>query len=264
MEFLNGHFFLKFKLLQLCGLCAKLLIMKKVIGVISDVHGNLPALEAMLKKFDSIGCDSIINLGDVIGYGAFSRECLDLLLSRKDIKNVLGNHERLYLRGVENVVVPFENKLIENHHKQIHSILGEGYKEIVAEFPFQIDESIFGHRITFLHYARKDNRFLKQIFEPTKEQLDEMFDYVDAEIVLFGHEHTPMSSFGNKAYVNVGSLGCNYESKAKGVLITITPEEARAEDVKAAYNKQVFFDAMEEKKIINREYYSKYFFGQKS
>ena len=47
------------------------------IGVISDIHGNLQALKAVLAEFDRQGCDEIIHTGDVVNIGARSRECLD-------------------------------------------------------------------------------------------------------------------------------------------------------------------------------------------
>jgi predicted phosphodiesterase len=59
------------------------------IGFISDTHGNLVALEAVLK---TIQADRIISLGDTIGYYCFPNECMDLIRDRTDVQ-VLGNHE---------------------------------------------------------------------------------------------------------------------------------------------------------------------------
>ena len=39
-----------------------------MIAIISDIHGNLPALEAVLARIDELGCSSILSLGDVVGY----------------------------------------------------------------------------------------------------------------------------------------------------------------------------------------------------
>lgn len=48
------------------------------IGVISDIHGNLQALNAILSYFDRQGCEEIIHTGDVVNIGARSRECLEI------------------------------------------------------------------------------------------------------------------------------------------------------------------------------------------
>ena len=59
---------------------------------ISDIHGNLPALEAVLAAIDRQGVDATVCLGDVVGYGPHPGECLDRLDAR-GIFSVQGNHE---------------------------------------------------------------------------------------------------------------------------------------------------------------------------
>lgn len=67
------------------------------IAILSDVHGNLPALEAVLKD---VGCiDRIICLGDVVNYGPWSNECVDLLSGIDNCNLLQGNHERCFLQG---------------------------------------------------------------------------------------------------------------------------------------------------------------------
>src|SRR5476649_1274530 len=60
--------------------------------VISDIHGNLPALEAVLAAAGSF--DQLWNLGDVVGYGAHPNEVIDRLRPLATI-NVRGNHDRV-------------------------------------------------------------------------------------------------------------------------------------------------------------------------
>lgn len=62
------------------------------IGIISDIHGNLEALEAVLEAIESESCDYIVHLGDLVGYNANPRECLQLLQHRHII-SILGNHD---------------------------------------------------------------------------------------------------------------------------------------------------------------------------
>ena len=70
------------------------------IGIISDTHGNLPALKVMLDHFDKVGCNEVIHVGDAIAIGPFSKECLDLLIE-KNVTMTKGNHELLYLVGID-------------------------------------------------------------------------------------------------------------------------------------------------------------------
>lgn len=61
-------------------------------AVISDIHSNLEALTASLGAIDSLKADSIVCLGDLVGYNANPNECLDII-RRKNIQCVMGNHD---------------------------------------------------------------------------------------------------------------------------------------------------------------------------
>lgn len=63
------------------------------LAVISDIHGNLHALDAVLAAIDEIKPDALICLGDVVGYGAFPNECIDRLRER-EIPTLAGNHDQ--------------------------------------------------------------------------------------------------------------------------------------------------------------------------
>jgi predicted phosphodiesterase len=62
------------------------------IAVISDIHGNLHALLAVLSRLDQLGVDDVVCLGDVVGYGPNPRECFDLA-SERCSAIVRGNHD---------------------------------------------------------------------------------------------------------------------------------------------------------------------------
>ena len=66
------------------------------IAIISDIHGNLPALEAVLAKIDEKGVVHIINVGDTLGGPLESARTADLLMAR-NIPMIAGNHERQLL-----------------------------------------------------------------------------------------------------------------------------------------------------------------------
>ncbi len=62
------------------------------IAVLADVHGNLPALEAVVKDFKSQGADQVWHLGDAVGYGAGPFSCLQLMADLETVM-IMGNHE---------------------------------------------------------------------------------------------------------------------------------------------------------------------------
>jgi putative phosphoesterase len=65
------------------------------VAVISDIHGNLPALEAVVSKIRS--ADAVMCLGDVVNYGPWSDSCLELLQTLPALTLLEGNHEALFL-----------------------------------------------------------------------------------------------------------------------------------------------------------------------
>lgn len=67
------------------------------VCLFSDVHGNLPAMEKMLVH--SADADLYISLGDVVNYGPWSNECVELLNSIKHKICIRGNHEDAFIKG---------------------------------------------------------------------------------------------------------------------------------------------------------------------
>ncbi|WP_166355583.1 metallophosphoesterase family protein [Phytoactinopolyspora limicola] len=67
------------------------------VVVFSDVHGNLPALELMLRHAGT--ADGYVCLGDVVNYGPWSNECLDLIDTLPGLVFVEGNHETYFRHG---------------------------------------------------------------------------------------------------------------------------------------------------------------------
>ena len=66
------------------------------IAIFSDVHGNLPALEKFLSMVNG-KVDGYLCLGDVVNYGPWSNECLELVLNLPNLSIVRGNHEDLFI-----------------------------------------------------------------------------------------------------------------------------------------------------------------------
>ena len=65
------------------------------IALISDIHANLPALEAVMKDIEQLQCNAVYCLGDVVGYNANPSECLEFIRSRQ-IPTVRGNHDEVH------------------------------------------------------------------------------------------------------------------------------------------------------------------------
>lgn len=89
------------------------------IAIISDIHGNLAALQAVLADIDARGFDAIINAGDTLGGPLASAKTADLLMARQ-IPMIAGNHERQVLtfpRGRMSASDACTDSEMESHHR---------------------------------------------------------------------------------------------------------------------------------------------------
>lgn len=142
--------------------------------VFSDIHGNLPAFEKVLKNESNI--DVYINLGDVVNYGPWNNECVDLIESLNCL-NLLGNHEEYFIRGecdVKNDIVQaffrhnyatfdrveliknYKRKIVFNKFLMTHNLLKKGYIYRDTKVKIKMDTMI-GH--SHQQYHRLENQF---------------------------------------------------------------------------------------------------------
>ena len=201
----------------------------KKIGVITDVHGNLPALVAVLQLLDSEGCCEIIHTGDVVDIGPNSCECLDLLLSRNDVTCLLGNHDRDF--ATNQTQVRNLSHVPEEHKRQVFATLTEEQRMRVSQFPLYTVRHCGKSKLMFAHYALapganslKSQLFMPLQMTPTAQAFDEIFEGVDADAVFFGHKHEPCDIVGKRLYVDVGSVGCHPEPNARAIVIEYDDE----------------------------------------
>ena len=234
------------------------------IGVISDIHGNLPALKAVLQLLDDEGCEEIIHTGDVVNIGPDSRACLELLLSRKDVICILGNHDRDFADN--QTQVRYKSHVPSEHKQQVFASLTEEHRQKVREFPVYITRNCGGSKIMFCHYAfyplpvAIDQYLFQPIaIPPTAEKFDEMFAGVDADAIFFGHKHEPCDIMGKRLYVDVGSVGCHPEPKARAVVIDYDDTSWSYRRVYAPYGMEETRKAMLQKVTAGEQLYDFYF-----
>jgi len=157
------------------------------ILIFSDIHGNLPAFKKMLKEVGRV--DKLICLGDVVGYGPWSNECVDLISSLSNCVYLEGNHEKDYLQG---------------------SYSG---KNVVAQAFFNFTYPLFDKN-PFISNLPKEYKLNGYIFTHT---LYGRNIYPDSKIVIdnnyvIGHSHHQFKiEQGKFVLYNSGSVGQNRE-----------------------------------------------------
>lgn len=166
-------------------------------AVIADVHGNLPALEAVLADIDRQACDRIICLGDLVGYNAQPAECVQLVAARVDVC-VAGNHDRDLLRDQASAGTRPEARLVQRWS------LGQLSSAEVAYLADLPNMAIEASGLIAAHGCYLNDSFYRGYVTSTmlEENLVRIAENPDwPKVALCGHTHTPLSSWLSKGAV---------------------------------------------------------------
>jgi predicted phosphodiesterase len=233
------------------------------IAIITDVHSNLLALNAVLAAIQAENCEAIYHLGDALAIGPFPAESLDLILATPQLTCILGNHELYYLQGIPTPKRTRMSAGEARHQKWVHRQLGEQRKLPLSSWEMEMNQDIQGLKVHFQHYGFAENgeSFARIIREPTAQDLDQLFNGIDADVIFYGHAHQASDVKGNKHYVNPGSLGCNPSAVARYTLAEFVNGKVNFEHREIEYDDAELFAAFEERNVPDREFIYEVFFG---
>ncbi|WP_372013124.1 metallophosphoesterase family protein [Pseudoxanthomonas sp. 10H] len=175
------------------------------IAALSDIHGNLPALEAVLADIARRGCDITVNLGDIVSGPLWPRETLERLAPLA-LPTIAGNHERQLL-GDPATLAPSDA-----HARQ--ALAGAQLDWIRALPPLlRIDDVLLCHGtpgsdIEYLLDDIVDGHLAASVPAVVEARLDHPLA-LDATLVLCGHSHTPrtLRLADGRVACNPGSVG---------------------------------------------------------
>lgn len=234
------------------------------IAILADIHGNLPALQAVLQDCLRQGYDEIYSIGDAIAIGPQPAECLDLLLNTPHTHLLLGNHEMWYAFGLPEPQPEWMSDGEVVHQRWVHEQLDPALREAVAEWPVVIEESFEGVRTVLLHYEPLDaasTLFHSLDRDAGLPGLDRLFGHYGADLVFYGHSHIAADDHGQARYINPGSLGCTREPAAPYALLDCDRGRCTVEVRAVPYDDAPLFAAFEERRVPDREFLYGAFFG---
>ena len=233
------------------------------IAVVTDVHGNLPALKATLRAISREDCDAIFHTGDSIGIGPYPAECLDLILNTPRMVPVMGNHDAWFAYGLPDPQPSWMSDGEVIHQQWVHSCLDSSLRTVVGEWPYLIQEEFEDIRVSFLHYGLNDSGrdFAKFHQKPEPADLDEMYNGLDSDLVFYGHHHSNSDMVSKARYVNPGSLGCHTEPVARFAVLVCRDERYELEVRHISYDDSALFREFERRNVPEREFIVRAFFG---
>jgi len=199
------------------------------IAALYDIHGNLPALEAVLADVRAAGADEVVVGGDVMP-GPMPVECLDLLLGLDvPVRCIHGNGDREVLerlRGHETDAVPEPfRELLRWTARQMPA----GSERILGAWPSTLRARIAATgEVLFCHATpRNDTDIFTR--ETAQERLAPLFDPLGVDLVVCGHTHMQFDRVvGRTRVVNAGSVGMPFgEPGAYWLLLDGRPQLRR-------------------------------------
>jgi putative phosphoesterase len=175
------------------------------IAILSDIHGNLVALRAVLAELEDLGVDSIAVAGDLVGFGPNPDDVVDLLVERA-ARLIRGNHEKDYVAPYGTLGMPDGGRIDPRFRSMIWSMerLGPERRAFLSELP---DSLLLDPETLVVHGSPRHVRDSVLAWTPETE-LDAMFAEADARLVFMGHTHRPViRNPARRRLVNAGSVG---------------------------------------------------------
>ena len=198
------------------------------LAVLNDIHGNLPALEAVLDEVRDAEVDRIVVGGDVV-LGPMPREALQRLLAIDvPVDFLYGNCEVAVLdhlagRIPGSVPEPFR-PLVRWNAEQ----LGPAERNVIASWPMTVRHDVdpIG-RVLFCHATpRNENEIFTE--RTPIDRLIPLFEPLDVALVVCGHTHMPFDRMvGNTRVVNAGSVGMPFGAPGADWVLIGPDVEAR-------------------------------------
>lgn len=150
-------------------------------AIISDIHSNLEALEAVLKDIEEKGIKEIYCLGDVVGYGANPKEAISL--AKNFNLNLKGNHDYAVSTGNTQDFTYFAVEGIKWARKELSGLFGNGNLKFLESLPETRKEG----KMLFVHGSPRDS-----IFEyVTGRNAEKILENMEDDYCFVGHTHVP-------------------------------------------------------------------------
>lgn len=163
------------------------------LGVLSDIHSNLVALEAVLADLPPV--DGLVCAGDVVGYNPWPAECVEVLRERGS-PTIQGNHDRAVATGNTRWLNPLATAGIEHARRE----LTDAQVDWLGSLP--VERSVSEGRVKLVHGHPDDpDRYTRRAQVSARLLGDE-------DVLVLGHTHEQFTEqFDDGVVLNPGSVG---------------------------------------------------------
>ncbi|PZA06293.1 MULTISPECIES: metallophosphoesterase [unclassified Meiothermus] len=225
------------------------------LAILSDIHGNLPALEAVLADLEGLDADLVVVNGDLVNRGPANREVIERmwgLAQRDKLRFTLGNHDDLVLgwaRRDPRLFELYDDPLFVSTG-WVASQLQPEHLEWIAALPYQIHLEELGLRI-----AHGSPRHYREGYDERLPDtaIAEIVQEYPARTLVGSHTHRPyVRQQGGTLVLNSGAVGSpfNGDPRAQYMLLEISPEQTRWEFRQVPYDLEAALRAFHDSGLL--------------
>ena len=192
------------------------------VGVISDVHGNVVALETVLSDMPEV--DELVCAGDVVGYNPWPAECVEAIRER-EVPTIMGNHDRKVATGTNFA----SNRMAQAGVKLARRNLSSDQIEWLGRLP--TERRLFDGRMKVVHGHPEDpDRYTyPDEYGPNLLQGE--------SILVMGHTHVQHVEYTRDGIVmNPGSVGQPRDGDPRAAYAVVDLEAETAEGYRVSYD----------------------------
>ena len=181
------------------------------IALLSDIHGNTTALEAVLEDAKRAGVEEYWLLGDVLMPGTGRRHLLNLLEELPITVQILGNWEDSLWRAMKGMLDPSRasHRYLMRHCQYILEEIRPEEIEAMQSLPMQVHRKVSGLRVGITHHLPDKNWGRELIHIGDQKDFDRLVTNPPCDIAVYGHIHQQFFRYGSggELILNPGSNG---------------------------------------------------------
>jgi putative phosphoesterase len=209
------------------------------IALFSDIHANLPALQAFFKEVDARKVDQLYCLGDLVGYNIWPNEVINEIRKR-NIPTIAGNYDFGIGRTSDDCGCAYKTDLEKANGavsiSYTNQVVKEKERDYLRTLPahIKVEFQLNQDKLNLLLVHGSPRRINEYLFEDRDEKsIHRIMEQADADIMCFGHTHKPYHRVLNdiegkdhfRHAINIGSVGKPKDGNPKGGYVILTINE---------------------------------------
>ncbi|MBZ0286064.1 MAG: metallophosphatase family protein [Anaerolineae bacterium] len=219
--------------------------------IFGDIHGNLPALEAVFQDIEARGLTHLYCLGDLVGYGTFPNEVVTAIRARS-IPTLMGNYDQGVGNNSDDCGCAYKTDVDRKRGERsiawtnVHT--SDDHKAFLRALTAHIPMQMGDLKVLLVHGSpRKVNEYMFE--DRPDDYFERILNIADADVLVCGHTHLPYHKIlsSGRYVVNAGSVGKpkDHDPRAGYIALTVNGRDVTADFIRVPYDVERAAQAIE-------------------